>query len=365
MPRAAGRADRRMSDATGVYPSMVEWRRRLHCNPEVGIVLSDTQLLVAVALSDLGIDAEVRPGGGVSTRILGQNPDGVTSVLPTDMDGLPLQERSGESFASERDGAMHACGRDLHTAMLVDAAQAMTATPPRRDTVLVFQPGEESDHGALQTLLHQNLTGLRGASAFAIEFASIGGHASSPHLTGDPIDAAADTIREMPSLAADLALAEHMVATVAEIVMGNTVNVIPDRGRLRGTIRALSTNQRDSLIAGIEAIVQRTADRVGVTGALTLIEGYPAVVNDPGFVEGMLYYLSTHELADRLREMPKPSMVIEDFAYFLQQWPRAMVYLGANVTGHSSFNHSDHVVFDESAMVTGAARYMMAAEGFA
>jgi hippurate hydrolase len=178
------------------------------------------------------------------------------------------------------------------------------------------------------------------------------------------VDAAADTIHEIRSLVTELVRAEHVVATVTEVLTGNTVNVIPTRGRLRGTIRSLSTGQRKSLIAGIEAIVHRTAERVGVTSTFSLTDGYPAVVNDPGFVGQMLECLSVQGLADRVREMPKPSMVIEDFAYFLQRWPGAMVYLGANVEGHSSFNHSADVVFDESAMVTGAALHMMAADGF-
>lgn len=380
----------RLADAEAVFPTMVEWRRHLHRNPEVGIDLPETHAFVADILSGLGLEIERQATGGITASVPGYQPDGVTSVLRGDMDALPLRERSGEAFSSQRDGAMHACGHDLHTAMLLGAARVLTEAPPRRDTVLVFQAGEESDHGALRVLQHRQVASLEQATAFAvhvnavlptgsihvrpgtfmafgdwfaIDYVGAGGHASSPEIAASPIEAGADTIRDMRSLVDDLDAAGHVVATVTEVTMGNTVNVIPTHGRLRGTIRALSAEQRGSLIRGIEDIVNTAADRVGVTGTVSWTEGYPAVVNDPHYVTALTERLAGHGLADRLQLMSKPSMVIEDFAYFLQRWPGAMVYLGANVEGHHSFNHSDDVVFDESVMALGAALHLIAADG--
>lgn len=371
---------------------MVVVRRRLHQHPEIGLELHDTHAFLFESLRALGYDVETHPSAGLTVRVSGFAPDGTTSVLRADMDALPVTESSGVEFASVRGGAMHACGHDLHMAMLLGAAEVLADKPPRRDTVLVFQPGEETDRGAVRTLQHHNLASLgRRATAFAIhvnavlpahtvnyrrdtfmafgdwfqaDFRGEGGHASRPESAGNPIEAAAWFVLDVRALAEDLRRDEHVVATITECIMGNTVNVIPAHGRLRGTLRTLSTDRRDRLVEGLRLITQRSAERAGLAGEFRLHEGYPAVISDPAYVESLLAGISRTGLAARVLEMAAPSMVIEDFAYFLQRWPGAMVYLGAQVPGRTAFNHSAEVVFDEDVLATGAALLLMAADGW-
>jgi metal-dependent amidase/aminoacylase/carboxypeptidase family protein len=157
-----------------------------------------------------------------------------------------------------------------------------------------------------------------------------------------------------------LAREEHLVATVTESLIGNTVNVIPTDGRLRGTLRSLSTGRRDALLSELEHLALSTAAAHGVEARVSITEGYPAVVNDAEYVDRV-----RAAVGDRaeLVEMTDPSMVIEDFAYFLQRWPGAMVYLGAQVPGHDAFNHAADAVFDEAILQTGAGLHLLAADG--
>lgn len=380
---------REAAEAVGPWASQV--RQHLHRHPEVGLDLPDTHEYLLSELRSMGHEVEHHPASGLTLRIPGHAPDGTVSVLRADMDALPVQEPGDLPFASVRDGAMHACGHDLHMAMLLAAAKILTEQPPRRDTVLAFQPGEETDRGAVRTLKHANLAGLGDATAFAIhvnaqlpahtvnfrrdtfmaygdwfsvDYRGPGGHASQPETAGNPIEAAAWLVADLRALVADLSHDGHLVATVTECLMGNTVNVIPTHGRLRGTLRTLDPDQRDRLIQGLARAVRDSAERARVTGELDVLEGYPAVVGDPGYVAGMLTFLDEHGWADLVQEMPQPSMVIEDFAYFLQRWPGTMVYLGAQVPGCAAFNHSADVLFDESVLPTGTALLLMAADGF-
>lgn len=371
---------------------MTDVRRHLHRNPEVGIDLPDTHGYLREQLEAAGFEPEIHASAGLTVRIPGHDPDGTASVLRADMDALPVRETSGASFASVRDGAMHACGHDLHMAMLLGAARVLAETPPRRDVVLAFQPGEESDRGAVRTLEHRNLRALGAdATAFAlhvnavmaphtvnfrrgtfmaygdwfrIDYSGAGGHASQPQMTGNPIEAGAWLVQQLRAEVQELSAEEPVVATVTEFLMGNTVNVIASRGRLRGTLRTLSAAQRDRLVARLREIVATSAERARVEGTMELHEGYPAVVNDHEYVDAMLTALREAGMAGQLQEMERPSMVIEDFAYFLHRWPGAMVYLGANVPGHTSFNHAPDVMFDESVLATGAALLLSAADGF-
>ncbi|MCU1537950.1 MAG: hypothetical protein JWP82_2301 [Humibacillus sp.] len=380
----------RQQQAAAEQEWMVGHRRHLHRQPEVGIDLPDTHAHVARTLTDLGLEVESHPAAGVTARIPGSHPDGVVSVLRADLDALPVTERTGLPFASERAGAMHACGHDLHTAMLLGAAKVLTQVPPRRDTVLVFQPGEESDRGALAVLAHDTLDLPGPATAFAlhvhataapgeilwrpgvfmafgdwfrVDLTGPGGHASQPHLVGNPVDASGELTAALRLAVAELSRDEPVVATVTESRIGNTVNVIASSGRLRGTLRSLSPGSRTALIDRMRAIAADVArnHRLGVE--VTVVEGYPAVVNDAAFTSRLVERLTTSGEAQRLVSMPEPSMVIEDFAYFLHRWPGAMVYLGARGEGNTSFNHADDVVYDESVLSLGAALHLFAADG--
>lgn len=382
----------RREQANAIQEWMVAHRRHLHRHPEVGLDLPDTHDRLDSILRELGLRPERHDRSGLTVAISGSQPDGTTAVLRADMDALPVTERSGVEFSSERSGAMHACGHDLHMAMLLGAARAFVDTPPRRDVVLAFQPGEESDRGALQTLQHDNLRlGRSAATAFAIhvhatlpphsvhftrnvfmaygdwfgvEFTGPGGHAARPESAGNPIEAAARFVLDSRRLVEEIALEEKVVATVTESIIGNSVNVIPASGRLRGTLRTLSVAQRDRLVTALRHSVAAAAAASGVAGTFELVEGYPAVLNDADYVDRMLTRLDSVLGPDLLTPMSQPSMVIEDFAYFLRQWPGAMVYLGANVPGHESFNHADDVMYDESVLATGTTMLLEAGDGF-
>lgn len=369
-------------------PMMREHRRQLHSRPEVGLELPETHRYLTTQLEFLGLSPEVHPAGGVTVRIHGASGTGRVRILRTDMDALPLDERTDLPYRSELRGAMHACGHDLHMAMLLGAAELFVAMPPRHDVVLVFQPGEESDRGALEVLKHRNLLLGQEATAFAIHvnavmashavayrhglfmahgdwfevtFSGSGGHASAPHLTGSPIEAMADFVAGLADVTEELRTGEDVVATVTEVKAGNTVNVIPTAGTLRGTLRTLSLEQRAELHERVQEVARASGTRRDVAHEVKIVAGYPAVVSDDRFVDALVTGLNGAGYGGLLVRMDQPSMVIEDFSYFLQKWPGAMVYLGAAVGEHPSFNHSDDVLFDENVMSTGLALHAMVA----
>ena len=384
-PRGWARAER----AARLLPSMVRHRRRLHAHPEVGLELPETHAYIADHLRGLGLGPEVRPSAGVTVRIAGRDLGGRVAILRADMDALPLEERTGLPFASVTRGAMHACGHDLHMAMLLGAAELFVAEPPAADVVLAFQPGEEADRGATRVLEHSTLHLGSRAVAFAIHvhalvasgtvtsrpgtfmahgdwfrvaFAGAGGHASAPQLTANPIDGMTGWVVSLQQLVAELGRREPLVATVTEMLAGNTVNVIPTHGSLRGTLRTLSIEQRSTLHERLAAMTAQVAGATGLTHDLAIVPGYPAVHNDPAFLGQLVARHDLERAEAPAVPMPQPSMVIEDFAYFLQRWPGAMVYLGAQVDEATSFNHSDDVLFDESAMAVGLALHSLVAD---
>lgn len=366
---------------------MVDHRRHLHAHPEVGLELPDTHAYISAALRGLGLEPEVRPGAGVSVRMPGRAGTGQVRILRADMDALPLQERTGLPYASRRPGAMHACGHDLHMSMLLGAARSFVTSPPRHDVVLAFQPGEESDRGALRTLEHESLRVGPTAKAFAIHvnavvpsgivttragtfmahgdwfevvFSGAGGHASMPDLAGNPIHATAVFVQGLQELVDRLGENEPLVATVTEALAGNTVNVIPVRGSLRGTLRTLSHQQRSHLHRELSRVARQAAARFGLRHEVTVVEGYPAVVNDTDFTAAVVAAAARSGLV--VAGMDQPSMVIEDFSYYLRRWSGAMVYLGAQVGSRRAFNHSDDVLFDEAAMLAGLTLHRLVAD---
>ena len=356
---------------------MRERRRFLHRFPEVGLELPNTHVHIAQELQQLGLDVEHRSSAGVSARIPGSDPTARPLILRADMDALPVKEETGEPFSSEIVGASHACGHDLHMATMLGLAGDLVDNPPLRDVIVVFQPGEETDRGAVPTLEHRNLriseadtyavhvnsalplgtvnyrfgTFMAYGDWFSIDIKGVGGHASAPERVGSPIRLGTHFLAEMINVAKALSRkGEKAVATVTEFQSGNTVNVIPATARLRGTIRATNDAVRTELISGLQEIIE--LDHRDMQAHLEIMQGYPAVIADDQALQDLISVLEEGNLAESLVRMPEPSMVIEDYSYFLQKWPGAMVYVGAQAEANPSFNHSADARFHEEAMDT-------------
>lgn len=375
-----------MSAAARRLPEMTALRRQLHETPEVGLHLPATQAIVRAELEALGLEVESDDASsGLSAVIPGSGPS--TVVLRADMDALPIQEPATFDFRSRNAGAMHACGHDLHTSMLVAAAREMVERQPTQTVVLAFQAGEEFDRGALPLLEHRNLASVGSARTFAVHVHAMlptstlhsragafmgfgdwftvtvqgaGGHASAPHLARSPIGPAAWIARRIDELTGLRKKPWPVrVATVTMLDAGSSVNVIPDTALVRGTLRAGRERDIEALRETL-ATIAREADRKFGTMTRAEVEiGYPAVVNDAAALEDALERATA--LGIPTFPMQAPSMVIEDFSYFTARWPGAMLYLGAAVDGATAFNHSADVAFDEQAMVAGCAFHLAAA----
>lgn len=367
---------------------MIVHRRHLHANPEVGIDLPRTHEYVANVLTSLGLTTEIIQGAGISTRISGTNKSLRPIIFRADMDALPIIEDSELEYRSTNQGAMHACGHDLHTATLLGIAEDLASNPPMRDVILAFQPGEEANRGAKQTLKHKNLQ-IENAETFAVHVNAVlptgqisysknvfmafgdwfeltiegpGGHASAPERAGNPIQFGSQFEEGIVRIAKELSTdSSRVVATVTEFISGNTVNVIPTRGSLRGTVRTVSVGQREQLHRLMQSLSKELMEKLGLSAKLTITDGYPAVVSNPKFIESFLTTAEQSGYSSKLVEMKKPSMVIEDYAYFLQKWPGAMVYVGAAVGDKPAFNHSASAQFDERAMETAFGLFRMLA----
>ncbi len=380
-----------LSEARDLLPEAVSLRRRIHAEPELGLDLPVTQTTILDGLSEL--DLEVRTGTEVSSVVATMvgEAEGPTILLRADMDALPMPEDSGVDFASRREGVMHACGHDAHVAMLVGAARLLHQR--RRDlrgTVkFLFQPGEEGHHGARHCLeegllsdptvdagfaLHitPNLTSgslatrpgpfMAAADTLDIEIEGRGGHASSPHLSTDPIPVAAELVLALQSFVTRSVDAfDPAVLTIARLNAGTTGNVIPERAEIEGTLRTVSEKTRDLVHDGIHRVAHHVAAAHGCEADVTITRGYPVTVNDEGFVafaRGVL-----HELIgpDSVTDMKAPVMGAEDWSYVLQQVPGCMAFLGVcppDVTpARAPACHSNRMRLDEDAMAVGIAAH--------
>jgi hippurate hydrolase len=367
-------------------------RRSLHRNPERGLHLPDTQSAVLHALADLPV--QVRTGTSCSSvvgLIEGVRP-GPTVLLRADMDALPLTEESGVPFASELPGSMHACGHDMHVAMLASAARLIAEQREELagSVVLMFQPGEEGFHGA-RHMLDEGLLDVAGMPerALALHVTSTldcgvvqsrpgpimassdilrvtvtgrGGHASAPHNAVDPVPAAAAMVGALLTrLTRTLNVFDPGVLTISRVCAGTGSNIIPETAELEGTIRALSEPARAKVHEIARQVCEHTAAAYECGCTVDIEQGYSVTVNDEDMATEVL------DLAGRLlgernaAPMPDPMMGAEDFCYVLAKVPGAMAFLGACPPGHAPDtappNHSNRVVFDESAMVHGVALY--------
>ncbi len=382
--------DTLLDEAADLQADAVALRRRIHRRPELGLELPRTQEAVLESLDGLGLELATGEATTSVVATLDGGRPGPTVLLRADMDALPMPEDTGLEFASEVDGAMHACGHDAHTSMLVTAARLLTA---RRDdlpgrVVFMFQPGEEGHHGARVMLDEGLLDGDdRPSCAFAIHVTPTipagmvttkggpmmasadelrivvrgrGGHASMPHLALDPVPVACEIVQAIQTMVTRrVDVFDPAVVTIGSIRAGTTNNVIPETAVLQGTVRTVSEVARRKVLDGVRRVAEHVAAAHDAEADVVVLEGYPVTVNDHDAA------MSAAGVArDLLGEraviiQPTPVMGAEDFSYVLQRVPGAMVFLGVHPGGSGPVapNHSNRMVIDEGPMAAGAALY--------
>lgn len=294
---------------------MIQWRRKIHENPELGFEEFETAKLVAKSLTDMGMEAEVGVGRtGVVARI--GNGEGPKIGIRADMDALPIHEAVDLPFASKVDGKMHACGHDAHTAILLGVAKMLHDMPDLSGEVrFLFQPSEEkwdadgisgatamiSDE-ALEDLdhviaLHVDSTKpvgevhigsgymLAAVDTFYATIFGEGTHGASPHLGIDPVYIQSQVIGAIQSVRSRRTdPTSASVITVGSIHGGSAPNVIPDKVELTGTIRSFNEEIRGQLHSELERALS-VAKALGGDYSLEISRGYPSLYNDAGIVD--------------------------------------------------------------------------------
>ena len=370
------------SPSADVISRVTSLRREIHRHPELGFEEVRTQALVERELDALGIEHRRIAKTGVVGIVRGSKP-GKVAALRADMDALPLAERSGESFASEVDGKMHACGHDAHTAMLLGAAAVLQGMRAQLSgsVVLLFQPAEEGPGGAepmiaegalddpkvdavamlhVDTRLEAGEIGITpgpvnaSADEFQIAVEGRGGHGAYPHTAADTIPASAAMVLALQNIAArETDPLKSVVVTVGTIQGGYRNNIIADKVEMTGTFRAHDPAIRDGLEARARRILDGVAAAYGVRAHLHVIYGYPPVVNDEALAQSFSNYVQTH--TDLPVARPEPTMGAEDFAYFAQRVPGVHVRLGirSESSGAVHPGHSAQFRLDEAALPIG------------
>lgn len=381
------------SQAQGLLDDMITLRRDLHRHPELGLENTWTKGRLLDALAPLGLRVRESATSSGVTAVLDGGSDGPTMLLRADTDALPLHEDADIEFRSGDGDKMHACGHDLHVAMLVGAAKLLKGRQKqiKGQVLFMFQPGEEGYHGA-KFMLEDGLLDDAGevTRAFAIhvggnvpsglvtikggpqmasadEFHVIirgrGGHASAPHHALDPIPIACEIVIALQTMVTRRIDAfDPGVITVGKIVGGTTDNVIPETASITGTIRAVSERTRTALHSGIRRVADHIAAAHEAVAEIEVIFGFPVTVNDAHVADDVLRVAGAAFGERSVLRMPQPVMGAEDFSYVLQKVPGAMAFLGACPPEiplpTAAPNHSNLVRFDESAMTKGMALHV-------
>lgn len=364
-------------------------RRYLHTVPGLGFDLKDTLDFVSKKLTELGIDhAPCGKAGIVAT--LGGKKEGKVFLLRADMDALPMAEESGEAFASAN-GRMHACGHDLHTAILLGAAALLKENEDAiRGTVkLMFQPAEEIFQGAedmiasgvleepkvdaammahvfsglpMPTGVIAVLDGISNAAAdvFTVRIQGKGCHGSMPNTGIDPLLAGAHMLIALQELhARELAMSDEVALTFGSFNAGIAANVIPDTATLSGTLRTFNEELRAHVKQRMEDIITGLAKAFRTEVTIEYTSGCPVMENDSDLaasISGYLRELMGPQTVMTLKNMKASGS--EDFACISQKVPALMLGIPANAPDGAPYpQHHPKVRFDESALPLGAAAF--------
>ena len=379
--------------ANQLIPQLVENRRHFHRHPEVRNELFETVKYVKAQLEDMGYQVQEICQCGLVVLAGGKKP-GKCILIRGDMDALPMPEDTGLEFSSQNPGAMHACGHDLHMAMLLGAAKLLKEHEDEIEgTVKIcFQPNEETFGGAkamieagvlenphvdaafaihvgsmadVGTLDYGKGLTMGSADGFSIHVKGKGCHGAAPNSGISPINIGVHIYLALQELLArEVNPAEQCTLTVGSMLFGDgATNVIPSEGVLNGTMRGFNAELINHLRQRVEEISVGTARVFGGDAQVEWLFSSPAMYCDPDFTDEVVRYAADVVGEDRM--IPKKSRATgsEDFAYFGEKVPSQIFWLGAGVDDKTKriSNHNPKVLFSEDALPYGAAVYTQCA----
>ena len=360
-----------------LLPEITAWRRDLHEHPEILFDTQRTSGIVAEKLQAFGCDEVVTGLGrtGVVGIIRGKSDNsGRTIGLRADMDALPIHEETGVDYASKTPGAMHACGHDGHTAMLLGAAKYLAETRNFDGTVaVIFQPAEEGggggkemvDDGIMERWGIEEVYGMHNwpgvptgqfairsgpffaaTDIFEIKVTGRGGHAAKPHETVDSTVLASHMVLALQTIASRNAdpIDSLVVSVTSFETSSKAFNVIPETVTLKGTVRTLSPEMRDLAESRMGAIVEGTATMLGGSATLDYTRNYPVMVNSDEQTEFAAEVATA--VAGDCADAPLV-MGGEDFAFMSNARPGAYILVGNGDTAHvhhPKYNFNDETI---------------------
>ena len=366
---------------------IIGYRRTFHSNPEVGQELPKTKKYVMDKLVEFGYSPEEICESGIVATIKGNKP-GKTFLLRADMDALPIAEKTSCDFKSTN-GCMHACGHDMHTAMLLGAARLLKENQDEIEGTikLVFQPDEEGFTGskkmikagvlenpkvdaALAMHVHSGTpsnvvlcglgTSIAGCNRFRIVVKGKGCHGAMPETGIDPINIAAHIYLAIQTiLTREISATESAVVTIGKFVGGDVPNVIPEEVVMEGTIRSLDKEVGEFIFDRMNEIVTSTAKMLRGEAELIELSSVPPLANNDELAHELTGYMKDIVGEKAVVLFEQGGMGSEDFASYSYEVPSVYIMLGAGTKQENSLYgeamHNEKVVFNEDILPTGAA----------
>ena len=377
--------------ADKLTPRLIEIRRHLHSHPELSGQEYQTAAYISEVLSSCGLQVQELVGKtGVVAELVGVEQDSRLLAIRTDMDALPIHERTGLAFASQHRGIMHACGHDVHTTVGLGTAMLLSqlGEPLPGDLRFLFQPAEETAQGANWMVRDGVMNGVDSifslhvfptipggsvgirygaltAAADDLELTIIGesGHGARPHEAIDAIWIASQVITTLQqAISRTQNPLRPVVLTIGKIEGGRAPNVIADRVRMLGTVRLLHPETSAALPAWIEQVVAGVCQTYGAKYELNYGRGVPSVQNDLALTQIVESAAQEAWGSDRVQILLEPSLGAEDFSIYLDHAPGTMFRLGVGHADRPNYPlHHPQFEIDETAIVTGVVTMAYAA----
>ena len=390
--------------ATDLTDEVITWRRHVHQYPELSNREVETAKYIAAHLEKLGLEVRTGVAHTGVVGILRGGQDGGVVALRADTDALPVTERADLSYASkatgeyrgEEVGIMHACGHDTHVAMLMGAAEVLSA---QRESipgtiVFLFQPAEEGapegEEGGAKLMVEEGVLtdygveaafgihinsqtpvghvnykpggAMAASNSFRIEVHGQQAHGSTPWAGVDPITAAAQIVVGLQMIVARQTelTKEPAVISVGKIEGGVRSNIIPEQVTLIGTIRTLDEEMKEEIFERIRQTATSIAESSGATAEVFIDQGYPVTYNDPDMTARMLPTVQA-TMGEENVHLVRPITGAEDFSFFAKEVPSVFLFLGgmdpamdpADAPGH----HTPDFVIDERGLTYGVQLY--------